>query len=83
MTRGSLQTQCLNRVLKAERPDVDQKRSDLLKLQGEFLLRLRHLEQSLLQALNEVKGRILDDDRYCGSVKVHIQLFVIYLNNNY
>ena len=30
---------------------------------GEFLLRLRHLEQSLLQALNEVKGRILDDDR--------------------
>lgn len=86
-------------VLKAERPDVDAKRSDLLKLQGqlsplhdweprsipccnetgiyqsysffplwffsagEFHLRLRHLEQSLLQALNEVKGRILDDDR--------------------
>lgn len=64
VTRGSLQTQCLNQVLKAERPDVDKKRSDLLKLQGEFLLRLRHLEQSLLQALNEVKGRILDDDRY-------------------
>ena len=65
--------------MKAERPDVDKKRSDLLKLQGniipiilcshsilylgEFLLRLRHLEKSLLQALNEVKGRILDDDR--------------------
>ena len=32
-------------------------------LTGEFHLRLRHLEQSLLQALNEVKGRILDDDR--------------------
>lgn len=63
VTRGSLQSQCLNQVLKAERPDVDSKRSDLLKLQGEFLLRLRHLEQSLLQALNEVKGRILDDDR--------------------
>ena len=30
---------------------------------GEFHLRLRRLEQSLLQALNEVKGRILDDDR--------------------
>lgn len=63
VTRGSLQSQCLNQVLKAERPDVDAKRSDLLKLQGEFLLRLRHLEKSLLQALNEVKGRILDDDR--------------------
>lgn len=64
VTLGSLQSQCLNQVLKAERPDVDAKRSDLLKLQGEFLLRLRHLEQSLLQALNEVKGRILDDDRW-------------------
>lgn len=34
VTRSSLQTQCLNQVLKAERPDVDAKRSDLLKLQG-------------------------------------------------
>ncbi|XP_019853431.1 PREDICTED: cytoplasmic dynein 1 heavy chain 1-like isoform X1 [Amphimedon queenslandica] len=63
VTRSSLQSQCLNRVLKSERPDVDEKRSDLLKLQGEFLLRLRHLEKSLLTALNEVKGRILDDNR--------------------
>lgn len=31
-------------------------------LSGEFQLRLRQLEKSLLQALNEVKGRILDDD---------------------
>ena len=30
---------------------------------GEFHLRLRHLEKSLLQALNDAKGRILDDDR--------------------
>merc|ERR1719204_2345191 len=49
VTRSSLQTQCLNQVLKAERPDVDQKRSDLLKLQGEFKLRLRQLEKSLLR----------------------------------
>lgn len=63
VTRSSLQSQCLNQVLKAERPDVDEKRSDLLKLQGEFALRLRQLEKSLLDALNETKGRILDDDR--------------------
>ncbi|KAI8505360.1 Cytoplasmic dynein 1 heavy chain 1 [Branchiostoma belcheri] len=63
VTRSSLQSQCLNEVLKAERPDVDEKRSDLLKLQGEFHLRLRQLEKSLLQALNDVKGKILDDDR--------------------
>ena len=62
VTRSSLQTQCLNQVLKAERPDIDRKRSDLLKLQGEFQLRLRHLEKNLLQCLNEAKGRILDDN---------------------
>lgn len=33
VTRSSLQSQCLNEVLRAERPDVDAKRSDLLKLQ--------------------------------------------------
>ncbi|KAL0081796.1 dynein heavy chain [Phycomyces blakesleeanus] len=63
VTRGSLQSQCLNKVLKAERPDVDQRRNDLTKLQGEFQLKLRHLEKSLLQALNESKGNILDDDK--------------------
>lgn len=62
VTRSSLQSQCLNQVLKAERPDIDEKRSDLLKLQGEFHLRLRQLEKSLLQALNDAKGKILDDD---------------------
>lgn len=29
---------------------------------GEFHLRLRYLEKSLLQALNDAKGKILDDD---------------------
>ncbi|OWF47212.1 Cytoplasmic dynein 1 heavy chain 1 [Mizuhopecten yessoensis] len=69
VTRGSLQDQCLNQVLKAERPDVDAKRSDLLKLQGEFQLRLRQLEKSLLGALNESKGRILDND----SIITHLE----------
>lgn len=55
---------CSFQVLKAERPDVDKKRSDLLKLQGEFALKLRHLEKSLLEALNNAKGKILDDNRF-------------------
>ncbi|VDN96525.1 unnamed protein product [Rodentolepis nana] len=65
VTHSSLQSQCLNAVLKAERPDVDSKRSDLLKMQGEFQLRLRHLENDLLQALNAAKasGNLLDDDK--------------------
>ena len=69
VTRSSLQSQCLNQVLKAERPDVDERRSDLLKLQGEYQQRLRHLEKSLLDALNDVKGRILDDD----SIITHLE----------
>jgi dynein heavy chain 1, cytosolic len=62
VTQSSLQTQSLNEVLKFERPDVDERRSNLLKLQGEFKIHLRQLEKRLLQALNESRGNILDDD---------------------
>ncbi len=55
--------------MKSERPDIDQKRSDLLKLQGEFQLRLRHLEKDLLQCLNEAKGRILDDNTVISTLE--------------
>ncbi|VDB92823.1 BgtA-20854 [Blumeria graminis f. sp. tritici] len=62
VTQSSLQTQSLNEVLKSERPDVDERRSNLIKLQGEFKVHLRQLEKKLLQALNESRGNILDDD---------------------
>ena len=63
ITRASLQAQSLNQVLRVERPDTDRKRSDLLRLQGEFRARLHFLEKSLLSALNESHGNILDDDK--------------------
>ena len=62
VTQSSLQTQSLNEVLKVERPDVDERRTNLIKLQGEFNIHLRQLEKRLLQALNESRGNILDDD---------------------
>ena len=62
ITRSSLQIQSLNEVLKSERPDVDERRTNLIKLQGEFNTNLRRLERKLLQALNESRGNILDDD---------------------
>ena len=62
VTQSSLQTQSLNEVLKSERPDVDRRRSNLIKLQGEFKVHLRQLEKRLLQALNESRGNILDND---------------------
>jgi dynein heavy chain 1 len=69
MTRGSLQSQSLDQVLKTERPDTDQKRADLAKAQGEFRLRLRTLEKLLLQALNESSGNILDDDKVIDTLE--------------
>ncbi|KAK3110084.1 dynein heavy chain, partial [Teratosphaeriaceae sp. CCFEE 6253] len=62
VTQSSLKTQTLNDVLKSERPDVDERRSNLVKMQGEFTQRLRRLERMLLQALNESRGNILDDE---------------------
>lgn len=62
VTQSSLQSQSLNQVLKSERPDVDQRRMNLIKMQGEFSTHLRVLEKRLLQALNQSRGNILDDD---------------------
>ena len=69
MTRASLQSQSLSQVMRAERPDTERKRTDLLKLQGEFRSRLQRLERSLLQALNESMGNILDDDNVIATLE--------------
>lgn len=62
ITRSSLASQALNQVLQAERPDVEEKRLSLIRLQGEYKVHLRQLETNLLQALNEAEGNILDHD---------------------
>lgn len=69
MTRSSLQSQSLDQVLKVERPDTERKRTDLMKVQGEFRVRLRTLEKLLLQALNESTGNILDDDKVIDTLE--------------
>ncbi|KAJ8521794.1 hypothetical protein ONZ45_g1564 [Pleurotus djamor] len=69
MTRSSLQSQSLDQVLKVERPDTERKRTDLMKVQGEFKLRLRTLEKLLLQALNDSTGNILDDDKVIDTLE--------------
>lgn len=42
-------------------------RADLLKLQGEYQMRLRILEQSLLRALSDATGNILENTRHAAS----------------
>jgi dynein heavy chain 1 len=63
VTKSSLETQSLNEVLKSERPDVDERRSNVIKMQGEFSVHLRRLEKELLQALNNSQGNILEDNK--------------------
>ncbi|CDJ57328.1 hypothetical protein EMWEY_00007760 [Eimeria maxima] len=70
LTPSSLVNQCLNIILKSERADIDKKRSDMLKLQGEFKVKIRELEDALLLALSNVKGNILDDDSVMSSMEM-------------
>jgi len=69
VTRSSLKNEILDRTLESERPDISQKRQDLLKLQGEYQLKLRVLEDQLLASLNSSKGNILADE----SVITHLE----------
>ncbi|WFD02075.1 hypothetical protein MOBT1_000753 [Malassezia obtusa] len=61
-TRKSLQAQALQRVLRAERPDVEAQRAQVAAAQGEFQRRLAHLEHALLAALNDAQGHLLESD---------------------
>ena len=62
VTPSSLMDQCLNIFLKNESPETEKKRINLMKLQGEFIVKLRELEDKLLDALNNVQGSILEDE---------------------
>ena len=43
ITPSSLEDQCLNIFLRSERPDTEEKRINLMKLQGEYIVKLREL----------------------------------------
>ncbi|CAM9626393.1 unnamed protein product, partial [Hapterophycus canaliculatus] len=62
VTPASLQSQALGSLLRAERPDVEQRRTQMLQLQGEQSVKLRQLEERLLDTISAVEGTILDDD---------------------
>eukprot|EP01038_Epipyxis_sp_PR26KG_P004455 gene4455-6300_t len=62
VTPASLEAQTLSAVLKSERPDVDQKRSEVIKMQGEQAAKVRELQATVLNKISSVQGNILDDD---------------------
>lgn len=69
VTTASLEAQVLSAVLRAERPDVDNRRTELLHLQGEQSAKLRELEEMLLNTISAAQGAILDDDTVINSLE--------------
>lgn len=69
MTPDSLFSQSLDRILRVESPDIYERRKDLQKIQSGYLVKLRHLEESLLRVLNECDGHILEDDKVIASLE--------------
>jgi dynein heavy chain 1 len=63
VTPASLHSQALGMVLASERPDVERRRNEVLRIQEEQYVRLRELEDALLNELSSAQGNILDDDR--------------------
>ena len=62
VTHSSLTSQFLHKITLAERPDIEEKHRDVVRLQGEYQRRLHHLEKSLLQVLSDSSGCILEND---------------------
>jgi len=63
ITPASLQSQSMSLILKTEKPEVEKQRINVLKVQGEQLVKLRELEEQMLSKISAVEGSILDDDR--------------------
>lgn len=69
VTRSSLQNQCLNLFMKHETPETEADRIKLMKLQGEYIVKLRELEDQLLDSLNNVQGSILENDQVIATLE--------------
>lgn len=69
VTPASLQSQALSAILRSERPDVERKRNEILRLQTEQSAKLRELEEALLNKISAVQGAILDDDSVINSLE--------------
>ena len=69
VTYSSLQNQCLNIYLKSERPDIQEKRTKQLKIQGDFAVKLRFLEDNLLEQLSNSTGNILENEKLLNTLE--------------
>lgn len=70
VTPDSLQSQSLSQLIKCEKPELEEQRASLLKLQGEQNVKLRELEDKMLATISACEGSILDDDRVVEGMEV-------------
>jgi len=70
VTPDSLQSQSLSQVIKSEKPELEAQRASLLKLQGEQNVKLRELEDKMLNTISACEGSILDDDRVVEGMEI-------------
>ena len=62
VTLAGLSAQCLSEMMGVERPDVEERRANAVKQQGEYQVALRAKEASLLDCISNAQGNLLQDD---------------------
>lgn len=68
-TKSSLENKVLNLTLLEKEPEVEAKRQNLIKLNGEYKAHLRKLEDDLLVSLSSSVGNILDNDELIATLE--------------
>lgn len=61
VTEAGLEDQLLSLIVKMERPDLAAQKEELIQQQNGFKIKLKELENGLLQSLANSKGDILED----------------------
>jgi len=61
VTEDGLEDQLLARVVKKERPELEEKKGELMKQQNEFKIKLKEIEDSLLYQLATAEGDLTEN----------------------
>jgi len=69
VTRAGLEGQLLGATLQQEKPELEQRKSELLQKEEEFKVQLADLEKTLLTQLADAGGNILENDALIKSLE--------------
>ena len=69
VTRDGLEEQLLAEVVRAERPDLENSRAELVKQENDYKITLKMLEDDLLLRLSKAQGAFLADSRLVDSLE--------------